>query len=288
VSAGFYTEWTNLGGISGPGPPVDVTTAITASTGTSATEQVYANGALYSIGSGPNRAKVFGVLEPIYDLYVSNAGPAGSLGLPTGDAFVLASGVHHQNFEGGALEYTPGGTPVILPPVASVVLAGAAVTAGATSITLSLGSTLNVTATPYTSTGIALPDRPISWSTSNGSAIAIQANGALAVLQAVGGGTAKVSAVSQGVASAPLTIVVIAGCCQVGEGAPVTVQQSFQTALARDQVVVQAPVAAPAARVGNGYAQMLLSANPNLPVEYLLAQGDSVGAAYFVSGALLA
>jgi hypothetical protein len=37
VSGGFYTEWTNLGGINGPGPPVDVTAAITASTGTTAT-----------------------------------------------------------------------------------------------------------------------------------------------------------------------------------------------------------------------------------------------------------
>ena len=284
VNGALYTAWSSLGGIGALGPPVDVTAAITASTGTTATEQAFANGALYSISSGANKGQVFGVLEPIYDTYVSNAGPSGALGLPTGNEFVLASGVHRQTFEGGALEYTPGTTPVVRPPVASVVLTGAT---GA-NITLGLGATLTVTATPYTSGGLTLTDRAITWSSSNGAAVAIQANGAIALLQAVGGGLAKVTAVSEGVASVPLTIVVTAPCCQVGDGAPATVQQSFQTALARDQVVVQVPVAAPAERVGNGYVQMLQSANPNAPGAYLLAEGDSVGAAYLVSGALLA
>jgi uncharacterized protein (TIGR03437 family) len=284
VRLGFYTEWTALGGVAGLGAPVDVETAITASTANTATQQVFAGGAIYSITSGANRTKAFGVLEPIYDLYLSSGGPAGSLGLPAGDEFVLASGVHRQLFEGGALEYTPGSDPVLRPPVASVVLSGAA----AAGITLPLGSTLTVTATPYTAAGAPLSNRPISWSTSNGSVIAIQANSGTALLRAIGGGSAKVTAVSEGIVSAALTVLVTAPCCQVGDGAPASVQQSFQTALARDQVVVQVPVSAPATRVGSGYIQMLQSADPNAPVVYMLAKSDSVGTAFLVSGAVLA
>jgi len=286
VSAGFYTEWTNLGGIDGPGPPIDVTTAITASTGTTATQLLFASGALYNITgtNSPNRTRFFGVIEPFYDLYFSDRGPAGSLGLPTSDQFLLANGDYRQLFEGGALEYTPGGPPVIRLPVASVALIGVP----GTNVTLNLGATLTLTAMPYTSTGTALTDRPISWTSTNGAVIAIQANGATAVLQAVGGGAAGVVASSEGVSSPRLAVVVIAPCCQVGDGAPLSVQQAFQAALARGHVTVQTPVASPAARLGAGYAQTVQSANATAPATYLLAEADASGTAYLVSGALLA
>ena len=284
VSGTIYTTWTGLGGIAGPGAAIDVAAAITASTATTATQQAFVNGTLYSITSGANKAQVFGVLGTIYGLYVASSGPAGTLGLPTSAEFVLSSGIHRQNFEGGALEYTPGGTPVELAPVASVALAGA----GGASVTLALGATLTITATPYSSAGAALSGREITWATNNGAVLSIQANGATAVLTAIGGGSAKAIAVSEGVASAPLSVLVVSPCCQVGDGAPATVAQSFQTALLRDQVVVQIPVNDPATRVGNGYVQRVASANPAAPVSYMLAQGDSVGAAFLVSGALLA
>ena len=48
-------------------------------------------------------------------------GPAGSLGLPTTQEIVLSNGDHRQTFEGGVMQYTPGGSgPVIRPPVSSV------------------------------------------------------------------------------------------------------------------------------------------------------------------------
>ena len=97
----FYTEWTNKSGIAGLGRPVDVETAITASTATTATAQTFINGAIYSVLSGVNKGQVYTVALPIFGLYVTNGGPSGTLGLPAGQEFTLASGVHRQVFEGG-------------------------------------------------------------------------------------------------------------------------------------------------------------------------------------------
>ena len=191
----FYTTWTASGGTTGLGRPVDVETAITASivppatTGTTATMQAYSNGAIYSITSGLNRNTLFTVAQPIYGLYVSNNGPAGSLGLPVTQEIVLSNGDHRQTFEGGVIQYTPGGGgPAIRPPVSSVQLGGAPV--GST-LNLNLGQSVTLTATPTSATGVALTDRPVSWSTTNSRVVTITAtsNGS-AVAKAVGGGAA--------------------------------------------------------------------------------------------------
>lgn len=287
----FYTAWTASGGIAGLGRPVDVETAITAAivppatTGTTATYQPYLNGAIYSITSGLNKNVLFTVMQPIYGLYVSNNGPAGSLGLPTTQEIVLSNGDHRQTFEGGVLQYTPGGTgPVIRPPVSSVLLGG--VPTGST-LTLNLGQSVTLTATPTSYAGVALTDRPVSWSTTNSRVITITptTNGT-AVVKAVGGGAASLTAASEGVASQKLNVIVISPCCQVGDGAPPTVQQSFQDALTRNKISVQIPIPSPAERVGSGYVQMVQSSDASAAM-YIVAQSDKVGAAYVVGGAVL-
>jgi len=285
IAGAFYTEWTNLGGLSGPGRPVDVQTTVTASTTTTATQQAFSSGAIYSITSGVNKGKTFGVVEPLYDLYVAQAGPTGKLGLPTGEVqLVSASGVYKQNFEGGALQYTSAGGPTVQLPVVAVTLTG---TAGG-ALTLSLGQTLTVTAVPSDSNGSPLTDRAISWSTTNGKVISIQATGQSAVLTAVGGGTASVTASSGGITSPKLNLTVNAPCCQVGQGAPVSVQQAFQDAITRDKLSIMLPVPAAAVRVGSGYVQMIPSSDPSTPVIYMVAQADQSGTAYVVFGAILA
>jgi hypothetical protein len=144
----FYTEWTARGGITGIGRPVDVETAVAATViapataGTTATVQAFSNGAIYSITSGLNKNVLFSVLQPIYVLYVSNGGPTGSLGLPTTQEIVLSNGDHRQTFEGGVLQYTPGGGgPVIRPPVSSVAISGALL---GTTLSLTLGQTVTL------------------------------------------------------------------------------------------------------------------------------------------------
>jgi uncharacterized protein (TIGR03437 family) len=288
IRLGFYTEWMNLGGVAGgPGRPVSVETAVTASTGTTATAQTYASGIIYSITSGANKGQVFGVAEPMYDLYLTQGGPTGFLGLPTSDVLLVAStGAHRQTFEGGALEYMTGSPPVVRQPVASVALAGAPL--GKTAA-LNYGDTLTLTATPLDPYNTPLTDRVVSWTTSNGRVIAMQAtgsNGSTAVLTAVGAGTASVVASSEGVKSPTLNVVVTMACCQVGDGAPAAVQQAFQAALTRNNISVELPVGGPAVRAGNGYVQMVQSSGPNAAV-YMVAEADQAGVAYVVGGAVL-
>jgi uncharacterized protein (TIGR03437 family) len=277
----FYTEWTARLGITGPGRPVGVETAVQ-STNTKATVQTFANGAIYVISSGVNNAKPFTVLSPIYDLYIATGGPASSLGLPVTQEITLSSGVHRQTFEGGILEYTPGGGgPSQRLPVASVSIAGAST---GVPMALNLGDMLTLTATPTAANGSALTDRPVSWSTSNSKVVSIEASGAKAVLHAAGGGVATVIATSEGVLSPKINLIVIAPCCQVGDGAPANVQRSFQDALTRNRITPQIPVAGPAARVSNGYVQVIQGSDG---ATYWLAQSDQVGSAFVVGGLIL-
>jgi uncharacterized protein (TIGR03437 family) len=281
----FFTEWTARGGISGLGRPVDVETAVTSPATTTATMQAFSNGAIYSISSGTNKNVVFSVLQPIYGLYVANGGPASSLGLPITQEVVLSNGDHRQTFEGGILQYTPGGGgPVIRPPVSSVQIIGAQ---AGTNLNLTLGQTATLTAIPTSLTAGPLTDRPVSWSTSNSRVITIAATNGTAVLKAVGGGAASITASSEGVTSQKINVIVIAPCCQVGDGAPPAVQQSFQDALTRNKILVQPPIPSPATRVGGGYVQVVQSADTP-PVTWLVAQSDKVGTAYVVGGAVLA
>ncbi|MCU1232245.1 MAG: Ig domain protein group 2 domain protein, partial [Candidatus Solibacter sp.] len=287
----FYTEWTARGGINTLGRPVDAESATLtativppATTGTTYITQPYLNGAIYSITSGLNRNVLFTVLQPIYGLYVTNGGPSGSLGLPITQEIVLSNGDHRQTFEGGVLQYTPGGGgPVVRPPVSSVAISGAAL--GVT-LNMTLGQTVTLTATPMSSGGAQLTDRPVSWSTTNSRVITIAATNGTAILKAVGGGAASITAASEGVASQKINVIVIAPCCQVGDGAPPSVQQSFRDALTRNKISVQAPIPSPATRVGNGYIQMVQSSDAQ-SATYLVAQSDSVGTAFVVGGAVL-
>ena len=293
VNSGIYTEWNTLGGAGGVGRPVSATSAVTATkiapntAGSTATGQTFSGGVIYSITSNQARGQVHGVTEPFYDLYVAAGGPTGSLGLPISEVIVdTVTGLRTQKFEGGSLQVSSGGTGTTNLPVKVVNVTGAA--AGAT-VTLNLGQTVTLTATPMDAQGDQLANLAISWSSSNGQVISVQPqpNSQSAVVTAVGGGTANVTAASGGVTSARLSFVVVAPCCQVGDGAPQPVQLAFQNALARNKITVQTPVSAAAARSGAGYIQMVQS-NGTPPVTYLLAQSDQSGSAYVVSGGLLA
>ena len=290
VTSTFYTEWAAVGGINGAGRPISAqNTGLTATpippatTGTQYTVQNFSAGAIYSITSGVNKGKTFSVIEPIYDAYVAQGGPAG-IGVPTSDAIqVSSSGLIQQTFEGATFQYTAGSNPTLLAPVKSVQLGG--VVAGSTT-TLNLGQSVTLTATPLDASGSVLTGRLISWLGTNSKvvSISIPAGGATAVVTAVGAGAASVQASSQGVASAKANFIVVAPCCQVGDGAPTAVQQAFQDALTRDKIAVATPVQAPASRVGNGYVQMVQSIAGSV---VMLAQSDTLGTAYVVAGPLL-
>ncbi|MEO7651179.1 MAG: hypothetical protein ABIZ80_11980, partial [Bryobacteraceae bacterium] len=278
----FYTKWLGLGGLNGLGRPTDIERAVTINT-INATVQLYSGGAIYSNTSGVLNGRVFAVAEPAYTAYTNNGGHAGFLGLPTADDVV--TGTHHkQTFQGGNLEWDNGGTPVVRLPVANVSLTP--VSSGI--IRLQLGDSFALHALILAANGAALTDRAVTWSTSNGRVATVQANGVDATIKAIGGGTAIVTATSEGKVSPSLTVSVTAPCCQIGEGAPTTfVSQAIQDAVTRNRLSILLPSPSPVRRLGLGYVQELYSTGTPSN-RYVVAKSDRVATAYVVTGELLA
>ncbi len=284
IKDAFYTRWLALGDIRELGPPVIAEQTITASSGVMTTYQTYVNGALYNITSGTLNGRLLAVKQPIFAVYAANGAHTAFLGLPTSEEVTLAGGRHRQTFEGGSIEYDPGMEPVVRLAVSNVVI-----TPAAGPVRMNLGDSLAVEARVFAANGALLEARSISWSTSNSRVIAIQTTGVLAVLRAVGGGTASVTAVSEGKVSPPLLIFVVAPCCQVGEGAPTpAIQQAFADAVARNRLAVRVPASGPVRRIGSGYAQELQAAEPLSTARYLVGKPDAAQLAYVVAGVLLA
>src|SRR5262249_29886851 len=148
------------------------------------------------------------------------------------------------------------------------------------------GDKLSLHANTFTSNGGSLTDRAITWVTTNSRVVSISSSGADAVAQAVGSGTAIISAVSEGQVSPSITITVTAVCCQIGEGATTTAQQAMQDAITRDQLSIQLPVKAAAQRAGAGYTQQVTSTGTPA-VSYLLTKADVSPTAYVVTGDIL-
>jgi uncharacterized protein (TIGR03437 family) len=287
ISGVIYTKWAALGGMSGgPGRPTDAQVAVTSSTKVTANVQTFAGGGIYQITSGANNNQVFSVLGSINDLYQNQGGPTGYLGLPTGNEIVMTNGDHRQTFEGGALQYTPGQTPVVRLPVTSVTLSSSG------TLKMNAGDTTTVSGSPLTAGGAALTDRTLTWSTSNGQVVTIAQTtpgGATATLKAVGAGTASVRASADGIVSLPLTVTVTSQCCQVGEGAPTTViSQAFQNAVTRNRLNILLPAGSGVQRQGHGYVQQLQDATPGANITYLVTKSDNAANAYVVTGAILA
>ncbi len=279
----FYTRWTSLGGMAGGiGPANGAETSFTSTYGSGATVQTFDTGAIYNVTSGIYSGRLLDVKGAVYSLYLSLGAHAGSLGVPVTEELAIPGGLLQQSFEGGAIVHDPvSNTATLRPAVTSVT-----VTPGGT-LRLNQGDQITVQATLFAANGTLLKDRTVNWTTSNGRVIQVQASGLTATLTAVGGGTAVITASSEGKTSAPLSITVAAPCCQIGEGAPTAaLQQAFQDAVARNKLSVQLPASSAATRVGSGYVQQL-SSTGTPSVAYLVAVADGSAAGYVVSGAIL-
>lgn len=282
ISGNLYLKWATLNNVAGPlGIPATLAKTTTSPLKTTANFQTFAGGNLFEITSGTNKGLVFSTLGATDALYQSLGGPTGPLGLPTTDELSLAGGIQRQLFEGGRIQYLQGGTPALFFPVNEVQLSVKG------PLTLQSGQTVTVNALAYDTFGSDASGRAITWSTTNGQVVSIQANGAMAALKALGSGYALITATSEGKVSPALLVNVSAPCCGVGEGAPsVAIGQIFQDAVTRNKLAIQIPGPNPVKRVSTGYTQDLLSTDG--VTHYLLAKSDRSGSAYLVSGALLA
>ncbi len=281
ISANLYLKWAALNNVAGPlGIPITLAKTITSPLKTAANVQTFTGGNLFEITSGTNKGLVFSTLGATDALYQSLGGATGPLGLPTTDELALAGGIQRQLFEGGRIQYLQGGAPALFYPVNELQLSAKG------PLTLQSGQTVTVNAVAYDTFGGDAAGRAITWSTTNGQVVSIQATGAVAVLKGLGSGYALITATSEGKVSAALLVNVSAPCCGVGEGAPsVSIGQIFQDAATRSKLAIQIPGPNPVKRVSTGYTQDLLAADG--VTHYLLAKSDRSGSAYLVSGALL-
>ena len=173
------------------------------------------------------------------------------------------------------------GLPVVLLPVSEVQISPGGPFA------LKSGQTVTLTETAFDTLSQPAVGRAVTWTTTNGQAVTIQANGNVAVIKGLGSGIAIVTAVSEGKISNQVLFNVTAPCCAVGEGAPsVTIGQTFQDAVTRNQLSVLIPGPNPVQRLSTGYTQDVVSGDGT--THYLIAKGDQSGLAYVVSGAQLA
>ena len=280
----FYTKWNALGGISSLGAANSAEQASTSFvSNAAATVQTYQKGALYNITSGVRAGRLVSIGYPVYDLYVANGAHTGFLGYPTGEAITLSGGGHRQTFEGGSVDYSDTSGPMLRLPVNSV-----AISSGGTSVRLNLNDTFTARASTFGANGNEFTDRSITFVTTNGRVISVQQTGASAVLRAVGGGFATVTAVSEGKISPAITFFITAPCCQIGEGAPSAAsQQSFQDAVTRSRISVRLPAPSPVRRAGAGLVQDLQGVDPNATARYLVTLADKVAVGYVVAGEVL-
>ncbi|MBI2687918.1 MAG: hypothetical protein HYX27_16540 [Acidobacteria bacterium] len=275
----YYTEWNANGGIVTYGPATSAETAVTSPAGSAATVQSFQNGIILNITSGTLSGRLLSVRNTVYTVYAANGGPTGFLGLPTGPEVIVGT-KRRQSFEGGAIEYEPGQGGTLRLPVTNVNLSTAV-----TTLRLKLNETFTLEAIPRAATGDPLLDRVVSWVTTNGRVVSIQANGRTAVLKAVGGGVATITAVSEGKISAGIAIFVQAPCCQVGEGAPSAASaQAFADAVARNRLTLQLPGPSPVRRVANGYQQEFQT---TAGARLVLALPDRAAQAWVLTGTLL-
>ncbi|MEO7143268.1 MAG: hypothetical protein ABI165_07155 [Bryobacteraceae bacterium] len=289
VADPYYTKWSTLGGIGVFGPAASAQTAVTSSLGSAATLQSFDQGAIFNITSGTLSGRLVAVAPPVYTAYVAAGSYQGQFGFPANAPVLLPNGDYSQSFEsGGSIEYnpnSPGGAPIVHFPIG-----GLSVTPSASPVKLNLGATFTLTASVFDVNGTQVTDRPVIWTTSNGSVASIQPSGATVVVTAVGGGSANVTATSGGRSTPVISFFVTAPCCQIGDGAPTaSVRQALQDAVTRNRLTVMLPAGSPVTRVGPGYMQLLQPANPSsASTTYLIAVSDQLGVGYLVTGPILA
>ncbi|MBM3812678.1 MAG: hypothetical protein FJW20_13705 [Acidimicrobiia bacterium] len=281
----FFTRWQALGGISGLGSAIGAEETVNSTIGTTpstAVVQRFRTGSLYSITAGAFTGRLFAVREPIHQLYQNNLGHTGFLGLPTSEEVTQANGRVRQNFEGGVIEFEPGQPPQLRLPVSTV-----SISSSASSERLNLGDTISFQATAFAASGGILDGRVFTWLSTNSRVLSIEPAGSTVTARAVGGGSATITAISEGRTSRGLTFFVNAPCCQIGEGAPTAAaQQSFRDAVTRNRLNVRLPAATPVRRQGNGFVQDLVSAD-DPSIRYLLAKSDASAVTFLTTGAIL-
>ncbi len=286
VADPVYTEWNNHGGLYGNtygalGPAASAATSVTSESGAKGTQQLFAGGAIYNYAAASGTAaSAYTVVGAIYTSFAA-AGGISTLGFPATEEVTLANGQNQQTFENGTISFTPGGSATVLFPIANVAING-----GFSSLTLNVGQTMTLNASAYDTEGQPATGRTLTWTTSNGNAVAIQSNGYSATIQAVAAGSARIQVSGGGKSSPSILVTVLGQCCGIGDGAPTqTITQAFQQAATRNHLSVIVPNLTPVVPDGSGYIQVLTAAD-GTGTTFVIAESNQSAIAYVIGGAL--
>jgi uncharacterized protein (TIGR03437 family) len=275
----IYTKWQAVSQ-QVLGPPTTASLAVTSRFTTRANVQRFIGGAIYTITSGTFSGRTIFVRANVHNLYLTNQGPAGPLGLPVNDEILLPDGRRRQSFEGGTVEFTLNGAVVIKNAVQTISITSD------NPLRVTAGQSFPITANLQTASGEQVTDREVFWSSSNGLVATVAGTGPQATLRAIRGGTALITAVSEGRTSRTLTVFVSGVCCAIGEGAPSqAVSQTFTDAVQRNRLTLRLPIPSPVRRLGAGFVQEATLLNGGARV--LLAKPDAAPLAFVVTGSLL-
>jgi uncharacterized protein (TIGR03437 family) len=108
VSEPILSRWAALGFETGTlGPPMAEAAPFFSVASTSGASQVFRNGILYGLQSGPNTGRTPYTTGLIQSKHLALGGVAGRFGAPLTDEYGIA-GRRRQDFEGGNFEYAPG------------------------------------------------------------------------------------------------------------------------------------------------------------------------------------
>lgn len=279
IAEPIYSRWNSIG-FDQIGAPVVSLSAATSRFSTKANYQTFTNGAIYNITSGTHTGRVIFVRKAVQDLYEQNQGPAGFLGLPISEETIIANNRRRQSFEGGTMEYAVNGAPVLKNAILSVAVAAE------DPIRLSTGQSRTLTAVLQTNAAEFVTDREVFWSTSNGRVVSIAGTGPSVTIRGVAGGSATITATSEGKTSNRITVFVASQCCSIGEGLPSqALSQTFLDAIQRNRITVKSPVATPVRRAGSGYLQEAIALPSGNRI--LILKADANPVAYLLSGATL-
>lgn len=170
IPAAIAPRWVQSGGVTGLiGAPVSDAVAFISFSGITGMVQSFSNGSLYGITSGAGSGKAYWSSGLILVRYLALSGPAGALGVPTGDV-LQNGGVQSETFEAGYIDLQPGATVAVEhfnprhPAVSvtpSTVVPGGRVHISATGF--APGATLSFTVTGQTGFSVTSPVGGYSW-----------------------------------------------------------------------------------------------------------------------------
>jgi uncharacterized protein (TIGR03437 family) len=244
VNGGILSAWAGAGYEGGvAGSPTGPATGFLTFRATSGVAQSFQGALIVTESSGSLAGSTFDVTGLILAQYTSNGAASGNLGAPVDAEYTASSGLRQQDFEGGYVSYSPGGTS------ATVTLSTRVPVVTATPSSVLSGSFVHLTVGGFNDNAavqVSITGQPNFNATLSGGAyvwdvyVPPTASSGTVVVRAVSGSlSAQTSYTIRASSSAALTLAVLSGDAQTG--APGAVLSAPLTIVLKDNLGNPAP-----------------------------------------------